>query len=125
MMEDQIKSEMMPSDIQIIVAENLSKLRDFYGITQAEMADKIKMSQPACCSTEQGARELNYTNLYHLAVELGINLNWILGLSNVRLDPTARKKHIENLKAKDRRKRNFAKNKKSVGKNGGSFTSIL
>lgn len=122
-MEDQnIKSEMTPSDIQIIVAENLSKLREFYGINQIEMADKIKTYQAAYSLSEQGVREMNYNNLYHLSVELGINLNWLFGLSDVRIDPTSRKKHIDNLKLKDKRKRNFTKGNKKTGggKNGGS-----
>jgi transcriptional regulator with XRE-family HTH domain len=112
-MEEQLnKPELLSADIQIIVAKNLSKLRDFYGINQIDMAGKIKTYQAAYSLSEQGIRELNYTNLYHLAVELGINLNWLFGLSDIRLDPISRKKHIDNLAKRDKRKRSFGKKKK-------------
>lgn len=112
-MEDNTKkSDLVSSDIKLIVAENLSKLREFYGINQIDLSDKIKTYQAAYSLSEQGTRELNYTNLYYLAVELGININWLFGLSDVRIDPTARKKHLENIKKRESRRRGFTKKKK-------------
>lgn len=112
MEENPNKSELVAGDIKLIVAENLSKIRDFYGINQIELSEKIKTYQAAYSLSEQGFRELNLTNLYYLAVELGINLNWLFGLSDVRIDPIARKKHLENIKKIGSRRKSFTKKKK-------------
>lgn len=112
MSEQEIKPEMSSSDIQAIVAFNLNKLREFYGYKQIEMAEIIKTYQAAYSLSEQGVRELNYKNIYYLAVKLGINLNWLFGLSEIRLDPVSRKKHIDNLAKRDKRKKSFGKKKK-------------
>ena len=104
--------ELSASDIQIIVAQNLSHLRNFYGISQMEMSDKIRTYQAAYSLSEQGSRELNFVNLYHLAVELGVNINWLFGLSDNRIDAISRVKHIENLSKRDKRRRMFTKRKK-------------
>lgn len=104
--------ELSATDIQIIVAQNLAHLRSFYGINQVEMSDKIKTYQAAYSLSEQGSRELNFVNLYHLAVELGVNLNWLFGLSENRIDTHSRVKHIENLSKRDKRRRMFTKKKR-------------
>lgn len=112
-------SDLTANDIQIIVAENLANIRSFNGLSQVDMSDKIKTYQAAYTLSERGNRELNFVNLYYLAVELGVNLNWLFGLSDNRLNTSSRVKHIENLTKKDKRRRMFTKKKISGGKNGG------
>ena len=107
-----MKIEREPCFVALIVAENLSKLREFQGITQAEMAERIYTNQPGYCLSENGERELNLLNLYYLAVEFGIDLNSLFGLSDNRINPSARIKHDENLKKIDRRRNLWIKNRK-------------
>lgn len=104
-----MKTELGSDEVAIIVAENLAKVREFNGLNQTQMAEKLRTNQAGYCLSEQGNRELNLTNLYYLAVEFGINLNSLFGLSDDRINPSARVKHAENLvKAEKfrRRKRN-------------------
>lgn len=120
------KPELSQEDIQIIVAENLAKLRQFHGMNQTQMAEKMRVHQVSYCMSEKGERELNLQNLYLLAIEFGINLNWLFGLSDERLNTISRKMHVENVKQSGKRRRQHSsrKNKPAKitpgGKNGGT-----
>lgn len=106
-----MNTELESEDVAIIVAENLAKLREFQGLTQTQIAEKIRTNQAGYCLSEKGNRELNYTNLYNLAVEFGINLNSLFGLSDDRINPIARVKHKENLAMKTKRFNQWRKKK--------------
>jgi transcriptional regulator with XRE-family HTH domain len=98
-----MKTKREPNDVAIIVAENLRKVREFQGLNQTQIAEQINTSQPGYCLSEIGSRELNYSNLYSLAVEFGVDLNFLFGLSDERFNPIARVKHEENLGLMQRR----------------------
>ena len=105
-------TDLTSDDISLIVAENLAKIREFQGLNQVEMAEKIQTFQVAYCLSEQGNRELNFVNLYSIAVEFGINLNFLFGLSDVRMDPGSRIKHTENISKINVRRKRFTKKKR-------------
>ena len=106
-----MKIELESYDVAIIVSGNLAKLREFHGLNQTQIAEKIKTSQAGYCLSENGSRELNYLNLYSMAVEFGMDLNSLFGLSDERFNPLARIKHRDNL-AKVMRRRSSTRGKK-------------
>ena len=106
-----MKTELETDDIQIIVAENLAKLREFQGLNQTQMAERVRTNQAGYCLSEKGTRELNLTNLYYIAVEFGTNLNSLFGLSEVKNDTSARLKHTENIIKKNKRRTKWSQAK--------------
>lgn len=103
--------ELESDDVAIIVAENLAKVREFQGLNQTQIAERIKTNQAGYCLSEKGTRELNYSNLYRLAVEFAVDLNSLFGLGNERINPIARVKHKENLNMMQRRRKRFNRRK--------------
>lgn len=108
-----MKTELGSKDVAIIVAENLAKVREFHGLNQTQMAEKLRTTQASYCLSENGDRRLNLTNLYHLAVEFGVNLNSIFGLSEERINPASRVKHIENLMKAEKLRRQYKKTREA------------
>lgn len=87
-------------DIMAIMADRLTILRNNEKISQAEMAQLIHSFQSGYARSEQGIRQMNIENLYYIATEFGINLNWLFGLSDNKSDPGTRVHHQNNLALK-------------------------
>lgn len=90
-------SKIKIDELTAIISENLYNVRKFEGENQNAIANKIKTTQASYSLSESGVRELSLVNLYYLAVEYGVNLNWLVGLSDVRFDKTTRVHHKKNL----------------------------
>ena len=104
--------ELETEDIAAIIAENLKKLREDLKLSQDDMASKIKTSQAGYSLSESAERKLDLLNLYYTAVEFGVDLNSLFGLSDkleqpIKIDHTTRIFHQNNLKSKDNRRSIF------------------
>lgn len=87
-------------DILDILSHNVLQIIESEAISQTEMADKLKTHQACISKVIAGRRDLRLINIYYIAVEYGINLNWLFGLSDEKYNRTARVFHNENLKEK-------------------------
>lgn len=88
-------------DILNVIGERLTELRlenDFY---QAEMADIMQTYQESYHLIEKGKRSIKPLELYNLSVSLGVNVGWIMGLSDDKYSPMARIYHRQLLKKKE------------------------
>lgn len=105
-------NEFEKEDIAAIIAENIEKLRIYEGLSQIDMALRIKTNQAGYSLTESANRELNLLNLYYTAVEFNVNLNSLFGLSDTKRDFSIRSYHSDNLKLKDKRRKIYSVDKK-------------
>ncbi|MBQ4073042.1 MAG: helix-turn-helix transcriptional regulator [Clostridia bacterium] len=62
-------------DIAKIVGNNLKQARKFKGLTQREVAEKLKMTQQQYSRFENGVFELNYMQILELCNLLDITPN--------------------------------------------------
>lgn len=62
-------------DIAKIVGNNLKQARKFKGLTQKEVAEKLKMTQQQYSRFENGVFELNYNQIIELCELVDITPN--------------------------------------------------
>ena len=70
------------------IGENLKKARKQKGYTQAVLANKMGILQPAYARYESGKIELNYEQVKQLCVLLDITPNFLWGFEDEYGDPT-------------------------------------
>ena len=56
---------------------DLKNSRKFLGLTQSELADKLKMSQSQICSIEMGRRKITDRFISQVAYTFGLSEEWI------------------------------------------------
>lgn len=59
-------------------SENLAKRRAHLGISQAELAERMKTSQPKVCNMERGYTDVRLTTIYRLAKVLKVSPKYFL-----------------------------------------------
>lgn len=89
--------EIDKSFVMKIVSKRLCEIRIDFNLTQQEMAELLNVDQSTIASIETGRREIRIKQLYILAVQLKVNLNYLLGLSNNKLDANTHKNHLRNI----------------------------
>ena len=62
--------------------ERLKELRDYHGLTQKELAEKLNISQQHYSMYETGKRILNAEQIVILCKSLNVSADYFLGLSN-------------------------------------------
>ncbi len=67
-------------DIAKIVGNNLKQARKFKGLTQREVAEKLKMTQQQYSRFENGVFELNYMQILELCNLLDITPNELFAI---------------------------------------------
>lgn len=67
-----------------IFAQRLKLLRDEYGWTQQELADKLGTSKSTVCYYEQAKKEAGFTVILKLSEIFNENPGYIMGESDVR-----------------------------------------
>lgn len=70
------------------VGENLKKARKQKGYTQAVLASKMGILQPAYARYESGKIELNYEQIQQLCSILDVTPNFLWGFEDEYGDPT-------------------------------------
>ena len=70
------------------VGENLKKARKQKGYTQAVLAGKMGILQPAYARYESGKIELNYEQIQQLCLILDVTPNFLWGFEDEYGDPT-------------------------------------
>lgn len=60
-----------------MIGDNIKKLRNELGMTQANFAARIKLTQGAIASVESGKRELSRQSLMSISREFGVRLEWL------------------------------------------------
>lgn len=65
-----------------IFEERLKELRKLYHITQREMAERLKISQPSYLRYENGTSEPSQANLVAIADVFDVSLDYLLGRSD-------------------------------------------
>lgn len=60
--------------------ENLKKIRQESGMTQAEVADKIGVAKNTYCNWEKGTREPNIMTIKALAKLFNVSSDYLVGL---------------------------------------------
>lgn len=74
--------------ISQLVGENLKKARKQKGYTQAVLASKMGILQPAYARYESGKIELNYEQIQQLCSILDVTPNFLWGFEDEYGDPT-------------------------------------
>lgn len=54
-------------------------MRSLLNLTQADLADKLKLTPQAIATYEKGKREPNFKNLLGLSQALNVTIDWLLG----------------------------------------------
>lgn len=60
-----------------MIGDNIKKLRNELGMTQANFAARIELTQGAIASVESGKRELSRQSLLAISREFGVRLEWL------------------------------------------------
>lgn len=81
-----------------IVSKKMYDIRVSFNLTQQELGKILNVDQSTIASIETGRREIRIKELYLLASKLNVNINWLLSLSDKKLDASAQSKHIQNIK---------------------------
>lgn len=63
-------------------AQRVKQVREDHRMTQKQLADILGVTHSAVSKWEKGSSIINTLSAYKLAVFMGINQAWILGLSN-------------------------------------------
>ena len=66
------------------MAVRLKDLRKEAGLSQYELADKIKLSRSLLANYEQGRREPDYSTLVLLSEFFHVSADYIIGVTNIR-----------------------------------------
>ena len=76
----------------LVLANRIKELREDSDRTQQEMASYLCVAQNTYCNYENGRREIPIALLVKLAEDYDVNLEYLLGLTDVsdRLPPTKR-----------------------------------
>ena len=61
------------------MANNIKQLREAAGMTQAELAAKMRLTTPSITKWERGRANPTYDNLIQLAEILGVSLDEVAG----------------------------------------------
>lgn len=61
------------------VGARVRMMRQLLGLTQADLAKKIGVTNQAIATYEKGKREATYKNLIGLSRALGVTTDWLLG----------------------------------------------
>ena len=79
-------------EVKSVQANRIRELREDGDRTQAEIAAFLCVAQNTYCNYENGKREIPIALLIRLAGLYGVNLEYLLGLTDVRepLPPSAR-----------------------------------
>jgi len=67
-----------------IMASRLKDLRKEAGLSQYELADKLKLSRSLLANYEQGRREPDYSTLVLLSEFFHVSADYIIGVTNIR-----------------------------------------
>ncbi|UOF90768.1 helix-turn-helix transcriptional regulator [Fodinisporobacter ferrooxydans] len=84
----------------LIFSQRLKWLREKRGLTQAEMAEKLNMSQPGYSKIESGRSEPNLETLVKLPKILGEDLNFIVGLDDYTFEAKQASDELHNVNQK-------------------------
>ena len=68
------------------LAERLKTLRKQVKLTQAQIAEKLDISQQAYASWERGAKKPTQENLVKIAQVLNVSIDYLVGNSEEKLD---------------------------------------
>jgi len=69
-------------DIKKEVGSRIKESRKYAGLTQAEMAEKMVMTQQQYSRFENGVFELSYSQLIKICTLFDISADYLLGLKN-------------------------------------------
>ena len=69
-------------DIKKEVGNRIKESRKYAGLTQAEMAEKMVMTQQQYSRFENGVFELSYSQLIKICTLFDISADYLLGLKN-------------------------------------------
>jgi len=64
------------------IGERVRKARVAKGLSQAQLADALKISPPHMSNIEMGKHAMNVTTLYQICELLGVSADWIIRSSN-------------------------------------------
>ena len=67
-------------------SERLKTLRKQAQLTQVDVAEKLRISQPAYASWERGAKKPTQENLVKIAQVLNVSIDYLVGNSEEKLD---------------------------------------
>ena len=71
-------------EVGLVQANRIKELREDSDRTQAEVAAFLSVAQNTYCNYENGKRDIPIALLVRLAGYYGVNLEYILGLTDVR-----------------------------------------
>ncbi len=80
-----------------IMSQKVYEIRTDFNLTQVELAKMLNVDQSIIASIETGRREIRIKELYLIAINLKVNINWLFSLSNTKLDAKVHTKHLENV----------------------------
>lgn len=89
-------------DVRRIVSQRLAQIRQERGYNQEEMAGLLHTFQEAYHLIEREKRSIKMIELYFISAEIGVNIAWILGLSDEKYSHTAKVKHQEHVTRKEK-----------------------
>ena len=67
-------------------SERLKDLRKQVGLTQVDVAEKLRISQPAYASWERGVKKPTQENLVKIAQVLNVSVDYLVGNSEEKSD---------------------------------------
>jgi len=62
----------MAQDVRVLVGENVRRVRELAGLTQAELAAKLEIDRAYVSGLERGTRNVTIMTLHHFATALRV-----------------------------------------------------